>query len=44
MLEYVGSKKAAENLSFDYAADALGRFFGTLLPGVLYQWVGCYFH
>ena len=40
VLAYAGSEKAAEDVGFYYAANALGRFFGTLLSGVLYQWGG----
>lgn len=40
VLAYAGSEKAAEDVGFYYAANALGRFFGTLLSGLLYQWVG----
>ena len=40
ILAYAGSEKAAEDVGFYYAANALGRFFGTLLAGVLYQWGG----
>jgi len=34
---YAGSKKAAEDIGFYYAANATGRFAGTLLSGFLYQ-------
>ncbi len=37
VLAYAGSEKAAEDVGFYYAANALGRFFGTLLSGLLYQ-------
>jgi predicted MFS family arabinose efflux permease len=37
ILAYAGSKKAAEDVGFYYAANALGRFCGTLLSGLLYQ-------
>jgi hypothetical protein len=37
ILAYAGSEKAAEDVGFYYAANALGRFFGTLLSGLLYQ-------
>ena len=37
VLAYAGSEKAAEDVGFYYAANALGRFLGTLLSGVLYQ-------
>ncbi len=40
ILAYAGSEKAAEDVGFYYAANALGRFFGTLLSGLLYQWGG----
>jgi MFS family permease len=40
ILAYAGSEKAAEDVGFYYAANALGRFFGTLLSGLLYQWSG----
>lgn len=43
ILAYAGSEKAAEDVGFYYAANALGRFFGTLLSGVLYQWGGLSF-
>ena len=37
VLAYAGSEKAAEDVGFYYAANALGRFFGTLMSGLLYQ-------
>ena len=37
VLAYAGSEKAAEDVGFYYAANALGRFMGTLLSGLLYQ-------
>jgi len=40
ILAYAGSEKAAEDVGFYYAANALGRFFGTLLSGLLYEWGG----
>jgi predicted MFS family arabinose efflux permease len=40
ILAYAGSEKAAEDVGFYYAANALGRFGGTLLSGLLYQWGG----
>jgi hypothetical protein len=40
VLAYAGSEKAAEDVGFYYAANALGRFMGTLMSGVLYQWGG----
>jgi predicted MFS family arabinose efflux permease len=43
ILAYAGSEKAAEDVGFYYAANALGRFFGTLFSGLLYQWGGLHF-
>jgi predicted MFS family arabinose efflux permease len=43
ILAYAGSDKAAEDVGFYYAANALGRFIGTLLSGLLYQWGGLLF-
>ena len=43
VLAYAGSEKAAEDVGFYYAANATGRFMGTLLSGVLYQWGGLTF-
>ena len=43
ILAYAGSEKAAEDVGFYYAANALGRFIGTLLSGLLYQWGGLQF-
>ncbi len=40
VLAYAGSEKAAEDVGFYYAANALGRFFGTLMSGLLYQQFG----
>jgi len=40
VLAYAGSDKAAEDVGFYYAANAAGRFGGTLLSGVLYTWGG----
>ncbi|MEI8145028.1 MAG: organoarsenical effux MFS transporter ArsJ [Alphaproteobacteria bacterium] len=40
ILAYAGSEKAAEDVGFYYAANAAGRFLGTLLSGLLYQWGG----
>jgi len=40
VLAYAGSEKAAEDVGFYYAANAVGRFFGTLMSGLLYQWGG----
>ena len=37
VLAYAGSEKAAEDVGFYYAANAAGRFIGTLLSGLLYQ-------
>ena len=36
VLSYAGSEKAAEDVGFYYAANAAGRFLGTLLSGWLY--------
>ena len=40
VLAYAGSEKAAEDVGFYYAANALGRFIGILLSGMLYQYGG----
>jgi predicted MFS family arabinose efflux permease len=40
ILAYAGSEKAAEDVGFYYAANAAGRFIGTLLSGLLFQWGG----
>ena len=40
ILAYAGSERAAEDVGFYYAANAAGRFGGTLLSGLLYQWGG----
>ncbi len=40
ILAYAGSEKAAEDVGFYYAANAAGRFAGTLLSGLLYHWGG----
>lgn len=40
ILAYAGSEKAAEDVGFYYAANAAGRFMGTLLSGLLYGWGG----
>lgn len=40
ILAYAGSEKAAEDVGFYYAANAAGRFAGTLLSGLLYQFGG----
>jgi predicted MFS family arabinose efflux permease len=37
ILAYAGSEKAAEDVGFYYAANAMGRLFGILLSGMLYQ-------
>ena len=37
ILAYAGSKKAAEDVGFYYAANAGGRLFGILLSGALTQ-------
>jgi predicted MFS family arabinose efflux permease len=37
VLAYAGSEKAAEDVGFYYAANAAGRFGGTLLSGVVFQ-------
>ena len=37
VLAYAGSEKAAEDVGFYYAANAAGRFIGTLLSGLLYE-------
>jgi len=37
ILAYAGSRKAAEDVGFYYAANAAGRLMGTLLSGALYQ-------
>lgn len=36
VLAYAGSEKTAEDVGFYYAANATGRFMGTLLSGLLY--------
>ena len=44
ILAYAGSEKAAEDVGFYYAANALGRLIGILLSGALYQaggLIGC---
>ena len=43
ILAYAGSEKAAEDVGFYYAANAVGRFIGTLFSGLLYQWGGLLF-
>jgi predicted MFS family arabinose efflux permease len=40
VLAYAGSEKAAEDVGFYYAANAAGRFMGTLFSGLLYGWGG----
>jgi predicted MFS family arabinose efflux permease len=40
ILAYAGSEKAAEDVGFYYAANAAGRFTGTLFSGLFYQWGG----
>jgi predicted MFS family arabinose efflux permease len=40
VLAFAGSEKAAEDVGFYYAANAAGRFLGTLLSGLLYGWAG----
>ncbi len=40
ILAYAGSRKAAEDVGFYYAANATGRLMGTLLSGMLYQFGG----
>jgi predicted MFS family arabinose efflux permease len=40
VLAYAGSKKAAEDVGFYYAANAAGRLAGILLSGVLTQYGG----
>jgi predicted MFS family arabinose efflux permease len=40
ILAYAGSKKAAEDVGFYYAANASGRLIGILLSGALYQFGG----
>jgi len=40
ILAYAGSKKAAEDVGFYYAANAGGRFLGIVLSGLLTQWGG----
>jgi predicted MFS family arabinose efflux permease len=42
ILAYAGSAKAAEDVGFYYAANAAGRFMGTLLSGLLFQWGGLF--
>ena len=37
ILAYAGSRKAAEDVGFYYAANAAGRLMGILLSGALYQ-------
>lgn len=40
ILAYAGSEKAAEDVGFYYAANAVGRLLGITLSGLLYQWAG----
>ncbi len=40
ILAFAGSKKAAEDVGFYYAANAAGRLIGTLGSGLAYQWGG----
>jgi predicted MFS family arabinose efflux permease len=40
VLAYAGSEKAAEDVGFYYAANATGRFAGTLLSGLVYEVAG----
>ena len=40
ILAYAGSEKAAENVGFYCAANALDQFFGTLLSNLLHHWGG----
>ncbi len=40
ILAYAGSRKAAEDVGFYYAANATGRLLGILLSGLLYQLAG----
>ena len=40
ILAYAGSKKAAEDVGFYYAANAAGRLFGILMSGALTQYGG----
>jgi len=40
VLAYAGSKKAAEDVGFYYAANAAGRLAGILLSGALTQYGG----
>ena len=37
IVAYAGSKKAAEDIGFYYAANAAGRLAGTFLSGFLYH-------
>ncbi len=40
ILAYAGSRKAAEDVGFYYAANAAGRFLGTLASGAFHGWGG----
>lgn len=40
ILAYAGSEKAAEDVGFYYAANAVGRLLGIVLSGILFQLAG----
>ena len=40
ILAYTDSDKVAMNVGFYYMANACGRLLGTVLSGLLYQWLG----
>jgi len=40
ILAYADGEKVAMNVGFYYMANASGRLVGTILSGVLYQWLG----
>lgn len=40
ILAYTNKDKVASSVGFYYMANAAGRFIGTLLSGILYQWIG----
>jgi len=40
ILAYADGDKVAMNVGFYYMANALGRLFGTILSGAIYQWQG----
>ena len=40
ILAYADGDKVAMNVGFYYMANAVGRLFGTVLSGLLYQWQG----